>query len=179
MRFLLLMLLPLLLLGLGCEVQQDTAGQSRAVQEDVVGRGFAAVPPFEVTQFTAREDVNWYLQETEGRHDWYVYVTAMTGEPMFFVVSRMQPRNICVSLSAPDRVSRSTGGAVVTTAPALDGLYYSGGSCDAWYMEDRLTGGFIQISGTGAIIVASKTLLGLETDPQYKPLGQAAAELTQ
>ena len=143
--------------------EPDDSAQSRAAQSESSLRAFSAVPPYIPNQYTAREDINWYLQETEGRHTWYIYALSMTGEPLFYVVSDMKPRNICVSITAPDRVH--TGGTnVVRSAPALDGVYYGGAGCNAYYMRDAATGGFIELAGDTFTLVSSKTPLFLETD---------------
>lgn len=138
----------------------DDSRLSREAQDASSERAFTAVPPYIPNEYTAREDINWYLQETEGRHTWYVYALSMTGEPLFYIVSDMKPRNICVSITAPDRVSTGA----VRSAPALDGVYYGGAGCNAYYMRDAATGGFIELAGDTFTLVSSKTPLFLETD---------------
>ena len=155
----------LALAAAGCAVAPDDSAQSREAQQQATQRGFASVPPYIPTQFSAREDINWYLRETEGRHTWYVYALAMTGEPIFYIVSDMKPRNICISITAPDRVaSRSGGGGLLRSAPALDGVYYGGAGCNAYYVRDAATGGFIEVAGDTFTLVSSKTPLFVETD---------------
>ena len=139
----------------------DDSRLSREAQDASSERAFTAVPPYIPNEYTAREDINWYLQETEGRHTWYIYALSMTGEPLFYIVSDMKPRNICVSITAPDRVSTNGG---VRSAPALDGVYYGGAGCNAYYMRDAATGGFIELAGDTFTLVSSKTPLFLETD---------------
>ena len=137
---------------------------SRQAQDASSERAFAAVPPYIPNEYTAREDINWYLQETEGRHTWYVYALSMTGEPLFYIVSDMKPRNICVSITAPDRLAGSSSGYAVRSAPALDGVYYGGAGCNAYYMRAAATGGFIELAGDTFTLVSSKSPLFLETD---------------
>ena len=137
---------------------------SRQAQQEASGRAFTAIPPYIPTEYTAREDINWYLQETEGRHTWYVYALSFTGEPLFYIVSDMKPRNICVSITAPDRIDAGSSSRVVRSAPALDGVYYGGAACNAYYMRDAATGGFIELAGDTFSLVSSKTPLFLETD---------------
>ena len=133
-------------------------------QKAVMERAVAAVPAYEQQEFAAREDINWSLQETEGRHIWYVYVMAMDGAPLFYVVSDVRPRNKCVSITPPDRRVTGTNGAVALSSPALDGTYYGGGKCDTYYMRDAKTGGYIQLTSSTSIMVASKVPLSIETD---------------
>ena len=145
-----------------CETTPSDTQLSRQAQQESSGRAFTAIPPYIPTEYTAREDINWYLQETEGRHTWYVYALSFTGEPLFYIVSDMKPRNICVSITAPDRVDTLNN--VVRSAPALDGVYYGGAGCNAYYMRDAATGGFIELAGDTFSLVSSKTPLFLETD---------------
>ena len=147
-----------------CNVPPSDTQLSREAQQESSGRAFTAVPPYIPSEYTAREDINWYLQETEGRHTWYVYALSFTGEPLFYIVSDMKPRNICVSITAPDRVDGSSSSYAVRSAPALDGVYYGGAACNAYYMRDATTGGFIELAGDTFSLVSSKTPLFLETD---------------
>ncbi len=162
----LLIAIAALLLGLAaCQPTTPSDTQlSRQAQQEASGRAFTAIPPYIPTEYTAREDINWYLQETEGRHTWYVYALSFTGEPLFYIVSDMKPRNICVSITAPDRVDVGSSSRVVRSAPALDGVYYGGAGCNAYYMRDAATGGFIELAGDTFSLVSSKTPLFLETD---------------
>ena len=162
-RLIAIIALALLALAVAaCEVTPNDSTISREAQQEASGRAFTAIPPYIPTEYTAREDINWYLQETEGRHTWYVYALSFTGEPLFYIVSDMKPRNICVSITAPDRVDTLNN--VVRSAPALDGVYYGGAGCNAYYMRDAATGGFIELAGDTFSLVSSKTPLFLETD---------------
>ena len=147
----------LLVTGSSCNSDLDA---SHAVQQDVMERAIDAVPPYQPTEFPAREAINWYLQETEAASEWYVYALNEEGTPVFYVVSSIKPLNICVSISSPDRKTP----AGVISAPALDGVYYGGAGCDAYYMQDVTTGNFIEIAGRTFTIISSKVPLGLETD---------------
>ena len=138
--------------------------ESRDVQDKVTERAFAAVPPYLPNAYPAREDINWYLQETETREVWYIYALAMDGNPLFYVVSDMKPRNICISITSPDRVTGGSSYGLVLSAPALDGVYYGKAGCDAYYMRDAITGGFIELAGRTFTLVSSKSPLFLETD---------------
>ncbi len=156
----------------GCQTTPTDSQQSRAAQQESSSRAFTAVPPYIPNEYTAREDINWYLRETEGQHTWYVYALSFTGEPLFYIVSDMKPRNICVSITAPDRVDYSGTTDVVRSAPALDGVYYGGAGCNAYYMRDATTGGFIELAGDTFSLVSSKTPLFIETDIQRLEPGQ-------
>lgn len=146
------------LLAASCE--SDDLRQSRKVQQDVSGTAFAAVPPYQPSSFPAREDINWYLRETETRDTWYVYAINREGIPIFYVVSDMKPRNICIHITSPERVRQG----IALSAPALDGVYYGGAGCDAYYLRDAATGNFIELAGQTFTLISSKVPLALETD---------------
>ena len=148
----------------GACTEVNDSQRSKVAQQQATTRGFAAVPPYIPSQYPAREDINWYLQETEQREVWYIYALAMDGKPLFYVVSDMKPRNICISITAPDRRVSVHHGAATLSAPALDGVYYGGAGCDAYYMRDASTGGFIELAGRTFTLVSSKAPLFLETD---------------
>ena len=157
-------LLVLTLTASSCESKPDDLAVARETQREVMGSATEAVPPYLPTEFPAREDINWYLQETEQRATWYVYAINREGRPIFYVVSDMKPRNICISITAPDRRVAGSQGNVVMSAPALDGVYYGGAGCDAYYLRDAATGNFIEIAGQTFTLIASKVPLRLETD---------------
>ena len=155
------------------DVPPSTQRVSEQTQEEVVRSAMAAVPAYRIQEYTAREDVNVYLQETEGRNTWYVYALNFNGDALFYIVSDIKPRNICVSLTAPDRKVHGTNGNIVMTAPALDGVYYSGNSCDAYYMRDKTTKNFIELAGSTFTLVTSKAPLPIYADAELlKPAAE-------
>ncbi len=147
----------------GCKGDDDLK-KSGETQKKVMAQAQNAVPAYHPRAFPAREDINWYLRETEKRGTWFIYALSMTGQPLFYIVSDMKPRNICISISSPDRKISSSGGSVVMSAPALDGVYYGGAGCDSYYMRDAATGGYIELSGRAFTLVTSRAPLFLETD---------------
>lgn len=109
--------------------------------------------PYVPTESAMRETVVRRLQDTESHHEWYVYVLAMTGEPLSYIVSDAKPMNVCISISPPDEAVVAEGGRtaadeiVVLSAPAGNGLYYGGAGCNSYYLFDAITGGQIELSG--------------------------------
>lgn len=145
-----------------CSEDNDSK-QSQQAQQQVTQNAFSAVPPYIPSKFSGREDINWSIQETEGRHTWYVYALAMDGRPIFYIVSDMRPRNKCVSITAPDRVQYRHGHANVRKAPSMLGTY-GGGACDTYYVREAATKAYIQLSGRTFTLLASKAPLPIETD---------------
>lgn len=149
-----------------CPFEDSDLQKSGAAQKAVMANAQNSVPAHRPTAFPAREDINWYLRETERRGTWFIYALAMTGQPVFYIVSDMKPRNICISISSPDRIHGDSWGNVRMSAPALDGVYYGGAGCDSYYMRDAATGGYIELSGRTFTLVTSRAPLFLETDVQ-------------
>ena len=155
----------------GCyDSAPDDSQVSRQAQQDVMERAMGAEPAYIPNSYPARESINRYLQEMEIESEWYTYALNMMGEPVFYIVSDYKPINICVSLTAPDRVERSSYGVAVRSAPALDGVYYGGANCNAYYAFDANTGGMIELAGSTFTLVSSRFPLRLETDiPRLQP----------
>lgn len=150
-----------LALAIACEIEPSDRQVSQEVQQSVMQRANAAVPAYQPGRYPARENINRYLWETERTGEWYTYALNMLGEPLFYIVSEFKPMNICISLTAPDRVEKYD---VAISAPALDGVYYGGAGCNAYYMFDSATGGMIELAGDTFTLVTSRVPLFLETD---------------
>ena len=158
---------------IGCDMETNDERLSREFQDQSSTRAFQAVPPYIPNEYPAREDINWYLRATEKADVWYVYVMGDTDVPLYYFVSDTKPRNICISITAPDRIARGDGYRILRSAPALDGVYYGGAGCDAYYMRDAATGGFIELAGRDYKLMYSTVPLELETD--VKRMGPAVA----
>ena len=164
-RILLVGVIALLsLLYIGCTDEPNDLQRSKEIQDDLMKSAYDSVPPYQPSAFPAREDINWYLRETETRDTWYTYALSMEGRPIFYIVSDMKPRNICIHISSPERVRKSSVNHLALTAPALDGVYYGKAGCDAYYTRDAATGNFIELAGQTFTLVSSKVPLDIETD---------------
>lgn len=165
LRLLLIIMAALLLsLLMACNERPSDLTVAGETQADVMHRAVSSVPAYRPQAFPARENINWYLQENEEASVWYVYAISMDGTPLFYLVSDMKPLNICVSITAPDRRVSGNNGAVVLSAPALDGVYYGGAGCDAYYVRDVQTSNFIELAGRTFTLISSKVPLDIETD---------------
>ena len=150
------------LVAMACNMPEDHIKKSKEVQQRVQQTATEAVPPYQPTEFSIRKDINWYLQETEGSHTWYVYALNMLGEPMFYIVSDVPPTNVCVNVTSAETIDSTWG--VVLTAPSLNGVYRKSGACNTYFMRDVSTGSVIKLSGTTFTLIASKQPLAIETD---------------
>ena len=142
----------------------DDKRVSERTQQNVMDRAITAEPAYVPNRFPARQMINRYLRQTEELGEWYTYALNMEGVPIFYVLSDYKPMNICISITAPDRRVYSSSGSVVMSSPALDGVYYGGAGCSAYYLFDVTTGGMIEIAGGMFTLISSQTPLFLETD---------------
>lgn len=101
-----------------------------AAQEDVISRATAAVPVPRSSNFLARENLAEYMRRMDDpAKTWYVYEFGNTGAAIGYYVSSTYPQSVCTFMTPPEEVDyfgNSTGGygAIATSAPALDGVYY-------------------------------------------------------
>ena len=158
-----LALLVLSLVFIACDRDENDLERSENLQADVQQRAYDAEPPYEVSEFSIREDINWYLQETEGRSVWYVYALDYLGEPVFYVVSDMRATNICVNITAPEIVVGRNSRAVIT-APSLNGVYRKAGACSTFFLRDTTTDSYIEVSGSAFTLISSKQPLAIYRD---------------
>ena len=143
----------------------STQERSKELQQTIGTVAFEAVPPYQPQEFSIREDINWYLEETEGRHTWYTYALNYLGEPLFYVVSDMRPTNICVNITSSEEiVNIPQHPDLVVQAPSLNGVWRKGGACDTYFLRDVSTGAYIELSGSAFSLITSKQPLLLETD---------------
>ena len=159
-----LFLLAITVAVVACEPTNDDAVVSQATQQSVMSRANAAVPAYQPSTFPARETINRYLMEIERPGEWYGYFLNIHGEVIYYMVSDFKPQNICVSLTSPDRLAGQYRDSSVITSPALDGVYYGGANCNAYYMFDATTGGMIELAGDNYTLITSRVPLFLETD---------------
>ena len=133
--------------------------KAEATQADVMDRAIAAEPPYQPTRFATREAINRSIEANE-TSPWFVYALTFTGDPVFYIVSSYRPQNRCHSITNPDAISDH--GRFLRQAPAVDGVFYSSGGCHSWHVEDIVTGGLIELSGTAFTIIASEHPLPIE-----------------
>lgn len=127
-----------------------------AAQQDVMARATAAVPVPRVNNFLTRQNLSqWMKRMDDPAKTWYVYVLGDNGAKLGYYVASTYPQTTCTFMTPPQEVRehRVGGGSgpnpvTVTTAPALDGVYYgAGGACDTYFFFDAASDAMIQITG--------------------------------
>lgn len=155
----------------GCEDNVQTAGEkadeaNRQAQDDVKARATQAVPVPHITNFQARKNIEEYMNRLdEPNKVWYVYERApMTGEILGYYTSSSYPQSVCTFMTQPEEVkfhneTSISGDAtwVKSTAMALDGVYYKGGSCPDFFF-DYNTGAMVVLDSDAVTIAVDQPL---------------------
>lgn len=146
---------------IGCKVEEDTSRKGIAAQEKTMQSAFDAIPIPNVSNFPTRETIKRYMEhDNKPDQTHYVYVMLPGVGYVGYYVSDSAPVNICTSMTPTQREYHVAGQGPnpLGPAPGLDGVYYSGSSCDKWYFFDASTGAKIEIGGDMAFFVSSQPL---------------------
>lgn len=116
-------------------------------QMNVKVRATEEVPAPVINHYAAREAVADFMTRTDQRGQvWYVYkVSRATGEVLKAYTSSIYPQSVCSFMTPPEEIKREASNSPdyhVTTAMALDGLYYKGGECGTFFF-DLVTGALV------------------------------------
>lgn len=104
----------------------------------------------------------------------YVYLQNANGDLIGYYVLVGLPVSMCTSLTPTykmiDPGGDSGNGNVPVAAPAIDGVYYSGGECNTFYGEDASTHSYIEYTaGLGINVLLYDA--PLPNHPNVQPLG--------
>lgn len=136
-------LIALPLIGLLAACQPDTAAEKAEkanlqTQMNVKARATQQVPAPVIDNFVARQSVLDYMSRVDNPGQvWYVYkVSRATGEVLKGYTSSIHPISVCSFMTPPEEIKKaSVDDYLVTTAMALDGLYYKGGECPTFFFD--------------------------------------------
>lgn len=136
-------------------------------QNDVKARATQAVPVPPITNFQARKNLSELMsRQDEAGKIWYVYERApMTGEILGFYQSSSYPQSVCTFMTPPEELKTTRGDynqygnemTHVTTAIALDGVYYKGGDCPDFFF-DYNTGALVVLDSDAVTIAVDQPL---------------------
>lgn len=146
--------ITLLMVGIvalvGCAANTPSARkQAEAQTAQNQERALADIPVPQPRNFLTRETVvKWVERQDTPDRPHYVYVMGDNGNYIGYYVAQSRPVNTCTFLSPPDKALWGHNGAsVVLQQPALDGVYYGGGSCDQWFFFDSETDAMVELTG--------------------------------
>lgn len=143
--------------------EADPQKSEAQVRQDSYARLAAAQPAKKMDYSPTRETINFWI-ETWGKNPGklsYVYLQAANGQLIGYYVFRGLPVSYCAALTPTyefidingDGLDKYAGPQV--PAPSVDGVYYSGGQCSAYYGIDASTNSYIEYTvgqGVSALV---------------------------
>lgn len=115
-----------------------------------------------------RASINFWIETWDEPNKLsYVYLQAANGQLLGYYVFEGLPVNYCASLTPTERVIDGDGWALPAKAPSVDGVFYSGGQCNAYYGKDATTGTYIEYTAGQGIsaLVYSEPLPRGDVEP--------------
>lgn len=138
-------LMALALLFTGCEEPKPDV-EHRA---ETFTRAERLLPEPQLNNFPSRAALIEFTERQDRvGHVYYVYIIAETGNVIGYYSASARPVNSCAFLSSNQDIwTGSEGKSQVIQTPSLDGMYYGGTVCDAWFFFDAETDALIEIRG--------------------------------
>lgn len=170
-----------LLLGASSCGNEDSPQASESNRQQSNYERLTAQQPANSADYSpSRETINFWL-DTWGQEPGklsYVYLLASNGQMVGYFIFEGLPVSYCASLTPTYRWEDipNDGGHAHTQvpAPAMDGVYYSGGQCQAYYGKDAVSGSYMEYTiGNGiSALVYDRPLPRQDVEP----LGVATVE---
>ncbi|GAB3476773.1 hypothetical protein [Amycolatopsis cihanbeyliensis] len=135
----------------GC-TEDSSQDHELARQQSGYDRLTAAQPAERMSYSPTRATINYWI-ETWDEPDKlaYVYLQAGNGKLVGYYIFKGLPVSYCASLTPTYRWERHGSNSSRVPAPAMDGVYYTGGgSCQTYYGRDATTDSYLEYTvGTG------------------------------
>jgi hypothetical protein len=106
----------------------------------------AKQPAHSMTYSPTRDTINFWI-DTWGKQPnklAYVYLQNSEGKLIGYYVLKGLPVSYCAALTPTQQVAHDDHGNVVVNAPSVDGVFYSGGQCAAYYGRDATTNAYLE-----------------------------------
>lgn len=159
-----------------CDGDGSSESQKKENEAKVAGYNqmVKSQPAGTMTYSPTRETINKWIQtwDEPGKLA-FVYIQNGAGEYGYFVTVG-PPVSYCAMLTPNYELRgtpQSTGGMAVLPAPGMDGVYYSGGQCNAYYAMDATTGAYLEFT------VGANQSFFLYDEPMQLPEFSAAKQL--
>jgi hypothetical protein len=161
-----------LMLATGCTDDNDSQDQESDARQSNYDELVARQPARSMDYSPTRETMNFWVNtwSKPGKLS-YVYIQNAQGEYGYFVLEGL-PVSYCAMLT-PNYELRGAGNNtdVSVPAPGMDGAYYSGNQCDAYYGRDATTGAYLEFT------VGANQSYFLYDEPMTLPEFQSAQPL--
>lgn len=159
--------------------QQDESDRQQSNYERLT----ANQPAGEAEYSPTRETINYWLETwgTEPGKLSYVYLLASNGQMVGYFIFEGLPVSYCASLTPTyryeGRPDDGSNAKYQVPAPAMDGVYYSGGQCNVYYGKDAQSGSYMEYSiGNGISALVYEQPLPRQ---DVEPLGVATIETVE
>lgn len=142
------------LLGLvaltACE-EPSTSDKERQKQQDGYEKLADAQPPKTMDYSPTRETINFWIDTWDEKDKLsYVYLQASNGQLVGYYIFEGLPVSYCAMLTPPYEMKDTDETEHIVPGPGMDGAFYSGSQCAAYYGKDATTGSYIEYTvGTG------------------------------
>lgn len=159
-------------LGLAACGGGQPAAQKResAIQQSSYDRLSKQQPAQTMNYSPTRASINFWIKtwDEPGKLA-YVYLQAANGQLLGYYVFEGLPVSYCAGLTPSYRTidQGDQGADLVVPAPSVDGVYYSGGQCNAYYGKDATSGTYIEYTAGQGIsaLVYSEPLPRADVQP--------------
>lgn len=154
---------------------QEGAGQAeeRKGNQDNYDQLVKKEPAHHMSVSSTRKTINFWI-DTWG-HDpdklSYVYLQAANGQLVGYYIFKGLPVTYCAALTPTykfeDPKEDGSDTAFQVPAPGIDGVYYSGGQCDAYYGRDATNGAYIEytVGGSQNVLIYDRPLPRQNVEP--------------
>lgn len=169
------------LVAAGCG--EDSAGNKatkneRQTQQNNYAKLASQQPAHTMAYSPTRETINFWIDtwSKPGKLA-YVYLQAGNGQLVGYYIFKGLPVSYCASQTPPYTFVNAHDNWWDEPAPAIDGVYYSGGQCNAYYGRDASNNAYIEFTagGTQNVLIYDRPLPRKDVEP----LGFATIEATK
>lgn len=133
-----------------CE-EDSTSKKERDKQQAGYEKLADKQPPKTMDYSPTRETINFWIEtwDKPGKFS-YVYLQASNGQLVGYYIFEGLPVSYCAMLTPPYEMLDTDEGEHIVAGPGMDGAFYSGSQCTAYYGKDATTGSYIEYTvGTG------------------------------
>lgn len=164
----------------GCDdgTTKSATQRESQTQGDNYKRLVAAQPSHTMGYSPTRDTINFWI-DTWGKPGKlsYVYLQSADGTLLGYYIFKGLPVNYCAAQTPTYKIYRDSDGNVLTPAPSIDGVYYSGGQCNTFYGRDASNNAYVEYTaGLGINVLLYDRPLPRQ---DAKPLAFATVENTK
>lgn len=161
MRYIIASLMSVIVLvsGTACASEDTAQNKEAKIRQSSYEKLSAAQPAKAMSYSPSRDTINFWIDtwDKPGKLS-YVYLLASNGQLVGYYVLKGLPISYCAALTPTYDFYDIAGDGVASyqvPAPGVDGVYYSGGQCAAYYGKDASTNSYIEFTvgqGISALI---------------------------